>query len=76
MDLTLIISDNCETCERVNKTLNEKFSYNSSINLRTVHKEEYTGKTISITPALLVDGMLFCYGDVDTDKLLKKLNGD
>jgi alkyl hydroperoxide reductase subunit AhpF len=76
MDLTLIISDNCETCERVKNILNEKFSNNSSINLTTIHKEEFAGKTISITPALLIDGKLFSYGDIDTDKLVTKLNGD
>ena len=31
-------------------------------------------KKISIVPALLVEGKLFCYGDIDFNKLSKKLS--
>lgn len=75
MELTLIISDNCESCERAKNTLTELLQSNSSISLKTIHKKEFAGKIILITPALFIDDVLFSYGDIDTDKLLKKING-
>lgn len=74
MNLTLIISDNCEACDRAKKVL-EKFRKNySQITTETVHINYYDKKRISITPALLIDQELFSYGDIDEAKLSKKLN--
>ena len=75
MNLTLIISDNCEACDRAKKTLEEVLNNNTSINLTTIHKEKFTGKMISIIPALLINDKIFSYGDIDTDRLLKKIHG-
>jgi predicted thioredoxin/glutaredoxin len=76
MDLTLIISNNCKACARAQKTLEMILNDNSGINLTTLHKKNYINKSIVITPALFVDGVLFSYGDIDTDKLLKIINGE
>jgi predicted thioredoxin/glutaredoxin len=76
MDLILIISNNCEACDRAQKTLEKILNDNPGINLTTLHKKSYTNKSVVITPALFVDGMLFSYGDIDTYKLLKKINGE
>jgi hypothetical protein len=74
MNLTLIISDNCEACDRAKKVI-EKFRENySQITIETIHINSYHGKRISITPALLIDQKLFSYGDIDESKLLSKLN--
>ncbi|MGB9663827.1 MAG: hypothetical protein ACPL25_02745 [Ignavibacteria bacterium] len=74
MNLTLIISDNCEACERAKKVL-EKIQINyPHISIQTIHINSYKGKGISIIPALLIDQKLFCYGDIDEVSLSKKLN--
>lgn len=75
MEFTLIISDNCESCERAKKTITEVLQNNSSINLKTIHQENFSSKPILITPALIIDDVLFSYGDIDTDKLFKKIKG-
>lgn len=74
MNLTLIISDNCEACDRAKKVI-EKFRNNySQITTEIIHINSYDGNRISITPALLIDQKLFSYGDIDEARLSKKLN--
>lgn len=74
MTLTLIISDNCEACERAKKVL-EKLRYDyAQISTEIIHYDSYDGKGISITPALLINHKLFSYGDIDEVRLSKKLN--
>lgn len=74
MIITLLISDNCEACERAKKVL-EKIHFNyPQLSTEIIHINSYEGKGISITPALLIDNKLFCYGDIDEKNLLKKIN--
>ncbi|MEJ5351718.1 MAG: thioredoxin family protein [Melioribacteraceae bacterium] len=74
MILTLLISDNCEACERAKKVL-EKIHLNyPQLSTEIIHINSYKGKGILITPALLIDNKLFCYGDIDEVSLSKKLN--
>ena len=74
MNLTLIISDNCNACERAKKTLHKIQLNYPQIITEIININSFRDKRISITPALLVDNQLFSYGDIDEDKLLAKLN--
>lgn len=73
MILTLIISDNCNACERAKKVLEKISNSYPHITTKVIHIDYYKGKNISITPALLINQHLFCYGDIDEDKLIKKI---
>lgn len=74
MHLTLIISDNCNACDRA-KIVIERLSRNyPHLFIETIDVNSYEGRKISITPALLIDQELFSYGDIDETKLYKKLS--
>ena len=73
MNLTLIISDNCDSCKRAKSVIDKIQSYYPKLSTEVIHINFYKGKGISITPALLIGEELFCYGDIDADKLIKKL---
>ena len=73
MILTLILSDNCEACDRAKITLNKiKLKY-PQVTVETIHINSFNGRRVSITPALLVNNKLFCYGDIDEMRLNKKI---
>lgn len=74
MNLTLVIADHCRVCNRVEKQLLKIKSQYSQINLSVINIKDLKNSKISITPALLVDDELYCYGDIDEKKLLSKLN--
>ncbi|MEG8990541.1 hypothetical protein VJY32_12295 [Ignavibacteria bacterium 4148-Me] len=74
MILTLIISDNCDACERAKKVIEKIRNTHPKITTETIHIDSYKGKKVTITPALFIDQMLFCYGDIDEISLSKKLN--
>lgn len=74
MILTLIISDNCKACDRAKIALNRIQLKHPQVTVETIHINSFNGRRVSITPALLVDNKMFCYGDIDETKLLAKLN--
>lgn len=74
MILTLILSDNCEACDRAKITLDKIQLKYPQATVETIHINSFNGRRVSITPALLVDNKLFSYGDIDESKLLAKLN--
>ncbi len=71
--LDLIIDKDCPVCKRATNDLLQFSSENGDIQLNI----SYIGKTefenILIVPALLINGKLFGYGDVDFLKLNKRL---
>lgn len=73
MDLKLIISDNCEACDRAKAFIEGIKLDNPLLNIETIHTNSFTNRRISITPALLIDDKLFSYGDIDKKRLLKKI---
>lgn len=74
MNLTLVISDNCEACERAKEMLQSIKSKYPQVLTEMVHVNVYTTRKISITPAWLINNKLFSYGDIDERKLTSKIN--
>lgn len=73
MNLTLIVSDHCSACNRAMKVLERIKLSNPHITTQVIYADSYEGKKVSITPALFIDQNLYCYGDIDESKLLKRL---
>ena len=71
--LDLIIDEDCPACKRAEDELTVYTSERSFIELKVslVGTSEYD--KISIVPALIVDGKLYNYGEIDFKKLSKKL---
>ncbi len=74
MTLTLIISDNCDACERSKIILENIQNAKPAVHIEVLHINSYNQRRISVTPALLIDNKLFSYGDIDEEKLLAKIN--
>ena len=73
MILTLILSDNCEACDRAKMVLSKIHLDFPGIAAEIIHIDAYNDRRISITPALLINNKLFCYGDMDEMRLNKKI---
>lgn len=71
--LDLIIDKDCHACKRAEDKLTVYVSNRSFIELKVslVGTSEY--EKISIVPALIMDGKLYNYGEIDFKKLSKKL---
>ncbi len=74
MKLSLIITQNCTACTRVESTLNNLVHKYPDLSLRIINANDYSGKGISIVPALLIEDELFSYGDVDELTLLSYIS--
>jgi len=73
MNLTLVITNNCSSCKRVEANMKLFAAQNENINLMVVNLNDVKYKRIIIVPALLIEDELFTYGDIDEKKLLNKL---
>ena len=62
MKLTLIISSNCHACERAKIVLKSINLSHPKILTEFIDVNSYKKKNIFITPALLIDDILFNYG--------------
>ncbi len=68
--LTIYVSENCRSCEKaVNSTKNIIHKFRN-VHLQVLNINECK-KSISIVPAIYVDDELFCYGEIDDNKLSK-----
>ena len=74
MKLTLIISSNCPACERAKTVLKSINLSHPKIATEFIDVNAYTKKNIFITPALLIDDILFNYGDINENYLKQKIN--
>ncbi len=72
MNLTLLVTKNCSVCKRVEIQL-KKFIEKVNVNLLIIDINDFNRPGIAIVPALLIGDELFSYGEVDENKLLKKL---
>jgi len=72
--LDLIIEKDCSVCRRTIKELKDYISGGNNIELTVTEINESVFENIPIVPALLINGKLFGYGDVDLRKLTKRLN--
>lgn len=73
INLTLIISANCQTCYRALNTLAKIRLAYPNLLTEIIDINYYHDKRILITPALLINNHLFCYGDIDEKKLLAEI---
>ncbi len=73
MNLTLITTNNCSTCKRVEVQLLQFAALHKEINLVIADINEFKRRGVAIVPALLIEDELFAYGDIDEEKLLSRL---
>lgn len=74
MDIILLITNHCSACARARKQLKSLQKSHAEINAKIQHVSFYKDDNIFITPAWIVNGELFAYGDINKDKLIAKLN--
>ena len=73
MNITLFITDNCLSCQRVENQLKELLRNRKEINFLVEDIKKVNSNGIIIAPALFVDDELYSYGDLDEDKFLERL---
>lgn len=73
MKLTLVTTKNCNTCKRVESLLKKFISKKVNVNLLIIDINDFKKPGIPIVPALLIEDELFSYGEVDENKLSRKL---
>ena len=71
--LDLIIDEDCSACKRAEDELIYFASERSYIELKVSLIGSSKYDKISIVPALMVDGKLYNYGEIDFKKLSKNL---
>jgi alkyl hydroperoxide reductase subunit AhpF len=74
MNILLLITNHCDACSRAEQQLSQLKKSHPEIAYEIQHINNYEDKRIFITPAWIVNGELFAYGDINRDKLLAKLN--
>lgn len=74
MKFDLVVTENCSACKRAEELLLNYFIDKKSISFNVSLQRNFE-KSISIVPALLVEGKLFAYGDIDLQKLDAKIQG-
>jgi len=72
--LDLIVAKDCPVCKRTESELLVFIAERNKIKLTITNIGTREFKTISIVPALLIEGNLFCYGEIDFKKLRKRLS--
>ena len=73
MNITLFITDNCLSCQRVENQLKELLRNRKEINLLVEDIKKVNSNGIIIAPALFVDDGLYSYGDFDEEKFIERL---
>ena len=74
MKFDLVVTENCSACKRAEELLTNYFIDKKSISFNVSLQRNFE-KSIAIVPALLVEGKLFAYGDIDLQKLDAKIQG-
>ncbi|RMD48477.1 MAG: hypothetical protein D6830_06795 [Ignavibacteria bacterium] len=69
MTLTLYITKNCGTCNKVEADLKNIVSEFPELNYSIYDVAEKHPKNLVIVPALFLDDELYSYGEFDTSKL-------
>jgi hypothetical protein len=74
MDLTLIIKDNCNACNRVGQALKELSKKRNEVLLSIINIKDINNSKTQVVPSLYVNQKLYSYGDIDEQKLVVYLN--
>jgi predicted thioredoxin/glutaredoxin len=70
--LIIYVSDNCSASKKVVAAAKEVTNNLNFVNVRVKNLAELNGKII-ISPAVFLNNELFCYGEIDQQNLLKRL---
>ena len=73
MNITLFITDNCPSCQRVENQIKELLRNRKEINFLVEDIKQVNSNGVIIVPALFVDDVLYSYGDFDEEKFLERL---
>jgi predicted thioredoxin/glutaredoxin len=73
MNITLFITDNCLSCQRVENQLKELLRNRKEINFLVEDIKKVESNGIIIVPAVFVNDELYSYGDLDEDKFIERL---
>jgi len=73
MNITLFITDNCLSCQRVENQIKKLLRDRKEINLLIEDIKKVNSNGIIIAPAVFVNDELYSYGDLDEDKFLERL---
>ena len=73
MNITLFITDNCLSCQRVENQIKKLLRNRKEINLLVEDIKKVNSNGIIIAPAVFVDDKLYSYGDLDEEKFLERL---
>jgi len=73
MNITLFITDNCLSCQRVENQLKELLRNRKEINFLVEDIKKVNSNGIIIVPAVFVNDKLYSYGDLDEEKFLERL---
>jgi predicted thioredoxin/glutaredoxin len=73
MNITLFITDNCLSCQRVENQIKKLLRDRKEINLLIEDIKKVNSNGIIIAPAVFVDDKLYSYGDLGEDKFLERL---
>jgi len=73
MKITLFITGNCLSCQRVENQLIELLNNRKEISLLVENIKKVNSNGIIIAPALFIDDELYSYGDLDEEKFIERL---
>jgi len=73
MNITLFITDNCLSCQRVENQIKKLLRNREEINLLIEDIKKVNSNGIIIVPAVFVNDKLYSYGDLDEEKFLARL---
>lgn len=73
MDITLFITENCSSCQRVESQVKKILKNKDDINLLVENIEIVKSRGVVIAPALFIDEELYSYGDIDENKFLQRI---
>ena len=73
MNITLFITDNCLSCQRVENQIKKLLRDKKEINLLIEDIKKVNSNGIIIAPAVFVNDKLYSYGDLDEEKFLERL---
>ncbi len=73
MNITLFITDNCLSCQRVENQLKKLLRNWEEIDLLVEDIKKVNSNGIVIAPALFINDELYSYGDLDEEKFLERL---
>jgi len=73
MNITLFITDQCLSCQRVKNQLKELLRNRKEINFLVEDIKQVNSNGVIIVPALFIDDELYSYGDLEEDKFIERL---